>query len=132
MRQKRFVILAALGILLFTALLSALSYGIAEAVSQNKVNNLEEQIITIENISISYMNSSNNFYKNIDKRLALFERFVQIQEFAFQSGQEAENIKNYLAPRISLENSLSHSHITQLNHDFQGPLIKQVLEDSKN
>ena len=132
MRQKRFVILAALGILLFTALLSALSYGIAEAVSQNKVNNLEEQIITIANISISYMNSSNNFYKNIDKRLALLERFVQIQEFAFQSGQEAENIKNYLAPRISLENSLSHSHITQLNHDFQGPLIKQVLEDSKN
>ena len=52
-RTKRFVILAALGaILLFTLVFSAISYGIAEAVTEHKVKSIGEQIIEVENISI--------------------------------------------------------------------------------
>ena len=52
-RTKRFVILAALGaILLFRLVFSAISYGIAEAVTEHKVKSIGEQIIEVENISI--------------------------------------------------------------------------------
>ena len=76
------------------------------------------------------MNSSNNLYKSIDKRVTLLEQFMQIQEFAFQSGQEASKVASYLVPRLSLQNS--PSYIPQLDHEFQKSLMQQVLLESQN
>ena len=55
---------------------------------------------------------------------------MQIQEFAFQSGQEASNVASYLVPRLSLQNS--PSYIPQLDHEFQKSLMQQVMLESQN
>ena len=43
--------------------ISTLSYGIAEAVAQSKVEQIDEQIVRVENLTICMMNQSETFYE---------------------------------------------------------------------
>ena len=108
--------------------LSSISYAIAEAVSVSKVNTIREEIVSIENVTLDYMNSSNAAIEKMDKRLMLLEHFSQLLEFSDQNGQEAENLEKFLMPRLSNEKD----HHPQLDFDFQESLISQVLIGNKN
>ena len=108
--------------------LSSISYAIAEAVSVSKVNTIQEEIVSIENVTLDYMNSSNAAIEKMDKRLMLLEHFSQLLEFSDQNGQEAENLEKFLMPRLSNEKD----HHPQLDFDFQESLISQVLIGNKN
>ena len=55
--------------------LSSISYAIAEAVSVSKVNTIREEIVSIENVTLDYMNSSNAAIEKMDKRIIVLEHF---------------------------------------------------------
>ena len=125
-RGKRWIQI--LGVFLFAVVMAGISYAIAEAVSESKVNTLREEMISMDNITVDFMNSTNELIENMDQRLTLLEMFSQVLEFADQNGQEAENLEKFLLPRLSNEND----HHAQLDFDFQESLISQVLLDNKN
>ena len=52
-RKKRFVVSAVIGAFFFAAFISTMSYGIAEAVAQSKVKQIEELLVRVENCTIS-------------------------------------------------------------------------------
>ena len=128
-KQKRFAVLAVVGgIFLFSVFMSLVSYGISEAVTSREVENIKEEIIAVENFTLSALNSTDIILENLDERLSLIEQFMQIQAFALQSGQEAENLLLSLTPRI-FNNNNEHD-IAHLQFDFQEDLMDQIVKDN--
>ena len=101
-RSKRVAVV--IGVLLFATFMSAISWRISEAVAQKRLGPIQEQIFSIENISISTLKSTEEFMFEINLRLSLIESTIQLEAYAWQSGQEAENILNFLAPRLENQN----------------------------
>ena len=76
-RQKRFGGLAFFGgMLLFTLISGLLSWGIAEAVTAREVKSIREEIIEVENLTISAIKSSENILSNIEGRVSFIEQFL--------------------------------------------------------
>ena len=127
-KPKRFAPLAVMGgILLYSVFMSLVSWGIAEAVVSREVEYIKEEIISVENFTISALNNTEIVLENLDERLSLLEQFMQIKAFALQSGQEAENLLLSLKPRIF--NSNDEYDIAHLQVDFQEDLIDQIVKD---
>ena len=96
-RQKRFGGLAFLGgMLIFTLVSGLLSWGIAEAVTAREVKNIREEIIEVENLTISAIKSAEKIAATIEGRVLFIEEFMELTNYAYQSGQEAENLLSVL------------------------------------
>ena len=128
-KEKRFAPLVVVGgMLLYSVFMSLVSWGIAEAVVSSEAEVIREEIIRVENFTLSALNSTEIVIENLDERLSLFEQFAQIKAFALQSGQEAENLLVSLKPRIF--NSNDESDIAHLQVDFQEHMIDQIVKDN--
>lgn len=128
-RQKRFGGLAFFGgMLIFTLISGLLSWGIAEAVTAREVKNIREEIIEVENLTISAIKSSEKILSTIEGRVSFIEEFMELTNYAYQSGQEAENLLSALIPRMFSKRN--EKHVAKLQYDFQKTLIDQIKKDS--
>ena len=127
--HKRFAPLAVMGgMLLYSVFMSLVSWGIAEAVVSREVEYIKEEMISVENFTLSAINGTEILLENLDERLSLLEQFMQIKAFALQSGQEAENLLLSLKPRIFNRND--EYDIAHLQFDFQEDLIDHIVKDT--
>ena len=128
--HKRFAPLAVMGgMLLYSVFMSLVSWGIAEAVVSREVEYIKEEMISVENFTLSAINGTEILLENLDERLSLLEQFMQIKAFALQSGQEAESLLLSLKPRIFNRND--EYDIAHLQFDFQEDLIDQIVKDTQ-
>ena len=94
-----------------------------------EVEYIKEEMISVENFTLSAINGTEILLENLDERLSLLEQFMQIKAFALQSGQEAENLLLSLKPRIFNRND--EYDIAHLQFDFQEDLIDQIVKDTQ-
>ena len=75
-RKKRFIG-TFLGLMLFAASVSAVSWGIAEAVSEGKITIVNENLITLENITVELANITETNINSLNLDLLLLDKVLQ-------------------------------------------------------
>ena len=109
-RRRVAFIVGFLGVLVATAIFSAISYGIAKAVVSSEIDDLEAvfekstDIISDElNKTEEYLKELDSKVQHIDVRLSNIERYVQLNDYGSQSSQEAVSLTEFVLSKIYLQ-----------------------------